>query len=141
MSATFDRLLRLIRRTVAREQSVAVMRLTPANLGSLRLELDLQKDAVAVRIETHTELAHRLLVDDADRLRSGLQNAGVQLQRLEIVPPPALPPAERHAASEQRPDRGRRGRTPWASAREAPRAEPVEPAPGPAAEPPLNLVV
>jgi flagellar hook-length control protein FliK len=84
--------VRVVRSRVSAQRAQTTLRLEPPELGRLRLHLDLRGEALALRVDTTTALAHRLLLEDADKLRQGLEVAGVHLERLEIRPP--LPNAE-----------------------------------------------
>jgi flagellar hook-length control protein FliK len=90
--ANLERIVRVVRSRVSAQRAQTTLRLEPPELGRLRLHLDLRGEALALRVDTTTALAHRLLLEDADKLRQGLEVAGVHLERLEIRPP--LPNAE-----------------------------------------------
>ncbi len=82
-----ERMVRVIRASISARRAHTVMRLDPPELGSLRLEMDLRDGALALRVDTSTRLAHRLLSQQLDRLREGLEVAGIRLERVEIRPP------------------------------------------------------
>jgi flagellar hook-length control protein FliK len=86
--SNIERIVRIVRRQLDREKSSAIVRLDPPELGLLRLRLDLAKNALSLDVRTHTHLAHRLLSEQLDRLRDGLAAAGIQLERVDIHPPP-----------------------------------------------------
>lgn len=85
--ANIDRIVRVVRASFAAKHSHAVMRITPPELGSLRLQLDLRGESLSLRIDTSSDVAHRLLLEDVEKLRSGLEASGVQLERVEVRPP------------------------------------------------------
>ena len=87
-SENFERIVRVLQRQIGRERSTTTLRLEPENLGKLRLDLDLRQEQLSLRIAPATDLAHRLLRDDLASLKAGLEAAGIQLQRIEILPPP-----------------------------------------------------
>lgn len=142
-SENIDKILRVLRQQIGRERSTTIMRIDPPHLGSLRLQMDLRKEAMSLRIDTQTPLAHRLLSDEIDRLRAGLEATGIQLTRVEIVPPPVLDAAQRQPPQDQgrrragrsKGDAGTDARTTSPESDERSRAAPIS-----AAEPRVNLV-
>lgn len=86
-SANIDQIVKVLRRRLSDNLARVVMRLNPAELGKIRLEMNLRGDALELKIDTQTDLAHRLLLEDAETLRRALETAGIQLERLEIHPP------------------------------------------------------
>lgn len=89
--ANIERIVRLVRSRISGERAHAVLRLDPPELGRLRLHMDLRGTALALRVDTSTEVAHRLLCEDVGKLRDGLDAAGIQLERIEIRPPTLAP--------------------------------------------------
>lgn len=87
--ANVERILRSIRTQIGKQRSTATIRLEPARLGTLRLHMDLRNQELSLRVETQTALAHRLLLDNVESLREGLELAGLRLERIEVRPPPA----------------------------------------------------
>jgi hypothetical protein len=86
-----ERVLRTIHSRLGRERSIAVLQLDPPELGSVRLRMDLRNDALSLRVDTQTQVAHRLLMKELDSLRQGLESAGIHLERVDVRPP-SLPP-------------------------------------------------
>lgn len=136
--ANGERIVRVVRSQIGREHARVTLRLDPPELGTVRLQMDLHKDTLVLRIETHTPLAHRLLSEQIESLRQGLESTGIQLERVEVRPPTAadahnadLPPepdgrgagqeGSAHADAEHPTDRGTE-------------ATPAEPADRPARE-------
>lgn len=81
-----ERIVRVLRMQVAESRGSATIRLDPPELGMLRVQLDLQRDALAVRIETHTDLAQRLLEQSVEDLRRELHDAGIRLASIDVRP-------------------------------------------------------
>lgn len=81
-----DRILRVLRGQIFRDRSTTVIRMDPPELGYLRLQLDLHHDALKLRIHAETDAARRMLSDDLDALRKGLEAAGLRLEQVEIRP-------------------------------------------------------
>lgn len=99
--ANIERMVRVIRASFKAGRSRTVMHLEPGRLGSLRLQLDLRGEGLAVRIDTSTELAHRLLSRETDKLRDGLEASGIRLERIEIRPPSPAPPGAEQGHPQQ----------------------------------------
>lgn len=91
--ANVRRILRVIHSQIGRDRARATLRLDPPELGTVRLRMDLRKEALTLRIETQTPLAHRLLTEHVESLRQGLEAAGLRLEHVEIRPPAANPNA------------------------------------------------
>ena len=100
-TANIARIVRMIAQRIRGERSHTVMRLEPPELGSLRLQMDLKGEALALRIDTSTHVAHRLLSADVDRLRHGLEASGIQLERIEVRPPTQGPEVSEQGGAEQ----------------------------------------
>ena len=90
--ANIERVLRTIHSRLGRERSTAILLLDPPELGSIRLRMDLRKDALSLRMDTQTQVAHRLLMQELNSLRQGLESAGIHLERVEVRPP--SPPSD-----------------------------------------------
>lgn len=82
--ATIERIVRLLQSRVGREQSVATLRLDPPELGMIRLHMHLRAEQVSLRVEATTPAARRLLLDDLDALRRGLEAAGLRLESVDV---------------------------------------------------------
>lgn len=81
-----QRMLRVLRGAMLRERSTTVIRLDPPELGLLRLEMDLRKNAMTLRVKAETDAARDLLRGELDLLRNGLQASGIRLEQVEIAP-------------------------------------------------------
>ena len=82
--ATIERIVRLMQSRVGREHSVATLRLDPPELGMIRLHMHLRAEQVSLRVEASTPAARRLLLDDLDALRRGLEAAGLRLESVDV---------------------------------------------------------
>lgn len=98
--ANIERLVRVLRSRINGQRSRTVLRLDPPELGRLRLQMDLRGAALTLRIDASTEMAHRLLSQDVEKLRHGLEASGIQLERVEIRPPTQGTEAGEHDTSE-----------------------------------------
>lgn len=87
--ANVERILRLVYARIGQERSVATLRLDPPELGTVRVHMDLRHENLAVRVETQTPAAQRLLAEHIETLRQGLEAAGIQLDRIEVRAPAA----------------------------------------------------
>lgn len=68
---------------------VVHVRLSPASLGSVRIEMVLEPAGVSVRIEASTASAQRLLSEHLSVLRSSLEQKGLAVERLSVHVVPA----------------------------------------------------
>ena len=104
--ANIERMLRVVRSQISQDRTRATLRLDPPELGTIRLQMDLRKDVLSLRVETQTPLAHRLLTEQVESLRQGLQASGIQLEHVEVRPPAATdeandPNLSQHADARQ----------------------------------------
>lgn len=91
-----QRMLRVLRGSLMRDKSSTVIRLDPPELGSLRLEMNLRKDAMDLRVGAESDAAREMLKDELETLRNGLQAAGIRLDRVEVYSLAAPVQVERH---------------------------------------------
>jgi flagellar hook-length control protein FliK len=103
--ANVERILRTISSRIGKQRSIATLLLDPPELGNVRLHMDLRKDALTLRMDTQTHVAHRLLTQELDSLRHGLESAGIHLERVEVRPP-SPPPEGVGGEAEQQADGG-----------------------------------
>jgi flagellar hook-length control protein FliK len=89
--------LRVIHAQLGRDRSTATLRLDPPELGRIVLRMELNREQLALRIDTETDAARRLLTEQVNALRRGLEASGIQLERFDVRAPE--PPA--HAAEQQ----------------------------------------
>lgn len=82
--ANTARILRLMQIQLGRGRATATLRLDPPDLGKIKLQMDLRDTQLGVRMVTETEAARRLLSEQMDTLRRGLEAAGIQLERVEL---------------------------------------------------------
>lgn len=136
--ANVERITRVVLGRLNKNRSSTILRLDPPLLGSVRLQLDLRDQALQLRIDTQTDVAHRLLSEQMDSLRRNLEAAGIHLERVEVRPPePVFEQSGANDASQQT-DAGRTGREGSAHAEaESSRGRREEMETG-FAEPPLN---
>ena len=84
-----EQVVRVLRSQLHGENARIVMRLNPAELGELRIEMQMRGDRVSLQIDTQTDVAHRLLRQDEHTLRQSLEAAGVHVEHMEVRPPAA----------------------------------------------------
>ena len=63
------------------------LRLSPPELGSMRLEVKMQGAAMTARIETETMMARNVLVDSLPVLRERLAEQGIRVEQFEVDVP------------------------------------------------------
>ncbi len=81
----FDRLVQSIRLQVGDRRSSARLRLSPPELGRIRVDVRVNGDTIRVGLQAETAEAGALLSGRADRLRAGLAKYGIRVEQLEIV--------------------------------------------------------
>jgi flagellar hook-length control protein FliK len=86
-----------------------VLRLTPATLGALTIQLDLSGTHVGVRVEASTAQAHELLSQQLNMLKSSLEAKGLTVDRLQVHISAEAARAESQQGSNAQ-DQGRSGR-------------------------------
>ena len=101
-----ERIVRIFASRINGKNSHTVMRLDPAELGSMRLQMDLRGDVMTLRVDTSTHVAHRLLSGEVEKLREGLEEAGVRLERIEVRPPRDAPPVDDRSCTDDSEPRG-----------------------------------
>ncbi len=67
-----------------REGNEVRLRLSPPELGSLRLQVSVQDGVMVARMETETEAARSTLVNNLPALRERLAEQGVRIERFDI---------------------------------------------------------
>ena len=81
---------------------VVRLRLSPPELGSLRVELNLQGGALSARLETETPAAQSALLDSLPALRERLAEQNVKIERFEVdLMNQSADDAARHARDER----------------------------------------
>ena len=80
-------MVRVLRHNLGRGLTRIVLQLAPRELGKLRLEAELERDTLRLRVQTGTRMAHRLLKHDEATLRASLAAAGIRLEHMEVHPP------------------------------------------------------
>jgi flagellar hook-length control protein FliK len=78
-----DRVARAFRAAEGRN-GVVRLRLSPPELGSLRLEIKVQGSALAARLEADTPLARSLLMDNLPMLRERLADQGIRVEQFDV---------------------------------------------------------
>lgn len=140
---SIERIVRLVQRRLDRERSITVLRVDPPELGMLKLHMDLRKDSLELRIDAHSEMAHRLLREDLDALRAGLEAAGIRVERIEVraIEPPNGQDAQAFAsfAGDSDGSGGGQGRFAESDDTEQ-RGEPAAQSREPVAEPLVNII-
>jgi len=68
-----------------REGGVLRMRLHPAELGSMRLEVSLRSGVMTARLETDTPETRNLLLDNLPALRDRLAQQEIKIERFEVT--------------------------------------------------------
>ncbi len=83
------------------------LRLRPPELGSLHVEVHLQKGVMSARLEAETQMARAALLDNLPQLRQRLSEQGVRIEHFEVDVSPRDTGGFQHPAHEHydRPER------------------------------------
>lgn len=91
------------------------IRLTPESLGQVRIDMQLERGSVAVRLEAATAAAHELLDSTLTMLRSSLESKGLSVERLSVHLAPGASAAPAPSGAQDQPatqqDGGQRSQT------------------------------
>lgn len=79
------------------------LRLTPESLGQVRIDMQLERGSVAVRLEAGTAAAHELLESTLTMLRSSLESKGLSVERLSVHLAPGASAASAPSAAQDQP--------------------------------------
>lgn len=100
------------------------IQLTPPEMGTLRLEITIERGEITARLETDTQDARNLLLDNLPHLRERLEQQNIKINRFDVEynagsdgsgPAPedwTRQQQNRHPASQERPDRPPETETP-----------------------------
>ncbi|MGE0480464.1 MAG: flagellar hook-length control protein FliK [Phycisphaerae bacterium] len=83
--ANVEHIVRVVASRIGKDRSIATLRLDPAELGSIKLHMDLRDQRLNLRVESESPVAHRLLVERVEALRAALGAADIRLERIEFV--------------------------------------------------------
>lgn len=78
-----DRVARAIQ-TANGQEGTLRLRLSPPELGSLRLEVTVQNGALTAKVEAESPLARSLLLDNLPILRERLEEQGVRVEQFDV---------------------------------------------------------
>jgi flagellar hook-length control protein FliK len=71
--------------TAAQERDGEIrLRLSPPELGSLRLDVRVQDGALVARLQTETDAARTAIIDNLPALRDRLADQGVRIERFDV---------------------------------------------------------
>ncbi len=115
-----DQAVRALRSVVSQRGGSVTLRLTPAELGAMRVRIEMNANVVSARFEVTSEVAREALQKQIGSLKSALESHGLKVDQLQIQNPSAFPGQESQAEADV-PDDGRsRGRFDEPSAHDAP---------------------
>lgn len=78
-----DRVARAIQ-VAPQRGGVIRLRLNPPELGSLHLEVSVQRGTLSARLETETQVARTLLLDNLPQLRDRLAEQGIRIEQFDV---------------------------------------------------------
>ncbi len=67
-----------------KQQYTMMLRLDPPQLGSMRLSVRMVEGQLTATFSTSSDVAHQMLQQSLNQLRAGLENAGFQVDRLQV---------------------------------------------------------
>jgi flagellar hook-length control protein FliK len=78
-----DRVARAIQ-VAPQRGGVIRLRLNPPELGALQLEVSVQRGTLSARLETETQVARTLLLDNLPQLRERLAEQGIRIEQFDV---------------------------------------------------------
>lgn len=100
-------LARLVRSNIGPRHATMVLNLDPPELGRLRIDVQMHRDQLTLRLQAESAQGHEALQSRLTQLRSALELHGVQVQQVdvELRPPGAPMHASNHQQEETDADR------------------------------------
>jgi flagellar hook-length control protein FliK len=83
--AAFDRIAQIVKAGTNKNESVVSVRLDPASLGSVNVNMRVQGDLVRIRLMADSPEAKRTLLSQLDELRASIEQQGLRIERVEVV--------------------------------------------------------
>ncbi len=80
------------------------LRLSPPELGSLRLEVTVEKNVLSAKIEAESQMARAVLLENLPHLRDRLSEQGVQIEHFEVYVNDRSPDHTQQQAFDRQPD-------------------------------------
>lgn len=109
--ANFARVVRGMQGALNQQGGSVTLRMTPPELGTVRIELALMQGVVSARFHAETESVRQLLTEQLAQLRSGLERQGLNVERLTVQTqqpqPTAFGQQQQQGGAEQSPQDGR----------------------------------
>jgi len=84
MQENVDRIVKTARIALSRNNSVVQLRLDPPELGTLKIEIKQNASGLNLQIQAGNLRAQQLLQQNANELRTALDNSGIQTNQIEI---------------------------------------------------------
>jgi flagellar hook-length control protein FliK len=123
---------------------VLQLRLSPPELGSIKLELLVERGALTARIEAETSLARKVLLDNLPALRDRLAQQEIRVERFDVDVRQdragAQPDWQGRERNEHRPSEPSRYHTPRRTASSAPASQQILSSPVPTTDGRLNVL-
>ncbi|XAL99033.1 flagellar hook-length control protein FliK [Phycisphaeraceae bacterium D3-23] len=92
------RLTRGLASAVNQRGGAVTLRLTPPDMGTVRIQMQLTGAILSASLHTETASAHQLLTQQLGQLRTSLESQGLTVERLHVQP---MQPAQQSGASDQ----------------------------------------
>lgn len=124
-----------------RDDGEISLRLSPPELGSLRVEVKVGRGMLTARIETETHSARTLLIDNLPLLRDRLAEQGIHIERFDVDVPDRQSGDLSNAASDQQRERSPTNHTQRNRESNAPSVGQPESGPQTQATSQLNVII
>ncbi len=85
--AMYERIARVLQMQSKNGKTTARIQLEPPAIGRLNIHMQMNNDIIKVRLIPESEDAKRLLMGDADRLKSALEIQGIRVEKMEFSTP------------------------------------------------------
>ncbi|QDU41643.1 Flagellar hook-length control protein FliK [Symmachiella dynata] len=99
-------------RTSAENRQEVTMRLTPPELGALRIEVAVEHGKVSARIDAQSSAAQKILLDSLPQLKEALVQNGASVERIEVMLADNSPNDQGGALGQGFTEQGERGQGP-----------------------------
>ncbi len=107
------RLVRGLQNVVQQNGGSLTLRLTPPEMGTVRIQMQIQHASVNAQFHTETEVARSLIQQQLAQLRQSLENHGLVVERITVQPMQSSGSSQAHGQEQQDSQDGRsRGFTP-----------------------------
>ena len=105
------RLARGLSNAVKQGGGTVTLRLTPPEIGTVRIQMQLTGTALSASMHTETASAHQLLTQQLGQLRASLESQGLSVERLQVQPMQQAQPGSANEQAGDNPQQHNDGRS------------------------------